>query len=473
MNLEEIKAKYTEEEILKIKKNSREITAYAGDSLDKLVLQLENLRRQGKINCFVNFNGTKLYSIDVTMDSAYKECLGCTRKTWLKKEKQWAEDYKIKTEKWKKEAEENLPLWIEEGKKYTHPAKFESWEKKCISSANGDYYGLEIRNALEIMKLIEDGVSFGDIKSKIKQQGHSGMTYSKMMNIILYYAKRGPAFYNFMNKNHMSKFDKKYVSKIKELNKRILQGELLEEVCEDLKDHRIMEISIVSECNDEVEIFDGTILVNEDGTFEGIVDDNNIISGKLLGEKGIVFANFCNYEKASNYCGINEDGAYMGKYEIYSFNDTVDSGAVIIELKDSQRNFVSEIGVEYQIDKVKGYFNDYAKRVYNWYNDNMESEIDRILLSLKDGLEERMLNALKLRLKTIKEPQRFDVLAVPCKRAFVVAPEKAEEFKNSATTREDAEFVKKLAEQFRVNNLVEEGQPLVKKRIPPKNNGDK
>ena len=49
MNLEEIKAKYTEEEILKIKKNSREIPAYAGDSLDKLVLQLENLRRQGKL----------------------------------------------------------------------------------------------------------------------------------------------------------------------------------------------------------------------------------------------------------------------------------------------------------------------------------------------------------------------------------------------------------------------------------------
>ena len=473
MNLEEIREKYTEEEILKIKKNSREIPAHAGDSLDKLVLQLENLRRQGKINCFVNFNGTKLYSIDVTMDSAYKECLGCTRKTWLKKEKKWLEESRANTEKWKKEAEENLPLWIEEGKKYTHPAKFESWEKKCISSASGDYYGLEIKNALEIMKMIEDGVPFGDIKLKIKQQGHSGMTYSKMMNIILYYAKRGPAFYNFMNKNHMDKFDKKYVSKIKELNKRILCGEPLEAVCEDLKDHRIMEISIVSECNDEVEIFDGTILVNEDGTFEGIVDDNNVISGKLLGEKGIVFANFCNYEKASNYCGINEDGAYIGKYEIYSFNGIVDNGAVVIELKDSQRNFVSEIGVEYQIDKEKGYFNDYTKRVYNWYNNNMDSEIGRILLSLQDELEERLLNALKLRLKTIKEPQRFDVLAVPCSRPFVVAADKAEEFKNSTTSREDAEFVRELAEKFRVNNLVEEGQPLVKKRIPPKNNGDK
>lgn len=60
MKLEEIRAKYTDE---------------------------ENLRSQGKINCFINFNGTKLYSIDVTMDSGYKECLGCIKKTWLKKQK--------------------------------------------------------------------------------------------------------------------------------------------------------------------------------------------------------------------------------------------------------------------------------------------------------------------------------------------------------------------------------------------------
>ena len=153
-----------------------------------------------------------------------------------------------------------------------------------------------------------------------------------------------------------------------------------------------MEISIVSECNGETETFDGTILINEDGTFEGIVDDSNVISGKLLGENSIVFANFCNYEKASNYCGINEDGAYMGKYEIYSLNDTVDNGAVIIVLKDSQRNFVSEIRVEYQIDKEKRYFNDYTKEVYNWYNNNMDLAIDRILLSLQDGLKEKLLN---------------------------------------------------------------------------------
>ena len=49
-----------------------------------------------------------------------------------------------------------------------------------------------------------------------------------------------------MNRNRMSKFDEKYVSKIKELNKRIIRGESIEEIYEELKDHRSMEISIVS-----------------------------------------------------------------------------------------------------------------------------------------------------------------------------------------------------------------------------------
>ena len=38
------------------------------------------------------------------------------------------------------------------------------------------------------------------------------------------------------------------------------------------------------------------------------------------------------------------------------------------------------------------YFNYYTKEVYNWYNNNMDLAIDRILLSLQDGLKEKLLN---------------------------------------------------------------------------------
>ena len=89
MNLDQIKELYTEEEIKKIKDNSREIYVHAGEDLSSVVIDLEKLRRQGKLNCYVNFNGKKLYSLDVTMNSAYKEVVGCTRRTWLKRKKKW------------------------------------------------------------------------------------------------------------------------------------------------------------------------------------------------------------------------------------------------------------------------------------------------------------------------------------------------------------------------------------------------
>lgn len=53
--------------------------------------------------------------------------------------------------------------------------------------------------------------------------------------------------------------------------------------------------------------------------------------------------------------------------------------------------------------------------------------------------------------------QKFDVLAVPFNKPFVVASEKVEEFKNSTNSKKDNEQVRKMAETFRKNNLVDEG----------------
>lgn len=60
--------------------------------------------------------------------------------------------------------------------------------------------------------------------------------------------------------------------------------------------------------------------------------------------------------------------------------------------------------------------------------------------------------------------QHFDVLAVSCSRAFVVAPEKAQEFVNQNNSKEDNEQVAQVAETFRRNNLVVDGPVLKKTR---------
>lgn len=63
-----------------------------------------------------------------------------------------------------------------------------------------------------------------------------------------------------------------------------------------------------------------------------------------------------------------------------------------------------------------------------------------------------------------KERKQFDVLAVPCDRAFVVSPEKVEEFKNSRPNRGVRQQNEEMVNKLRINNLVEEGPVLKKTR---------
>ena len=392
MNVNEILSTMTEEQIKIEKDNSIEMQTFAGQSLDDIVIELEKLRRQGKLNYYANWNGIKLYSLDVTMDSAFKECLNCSRKTWLRKEKKWFEDAETDIEKWEKEAQEKLPTWINEGKKYIHPEKLEIWEKTCVALANGDYSGLEVEKALEIMAMLDDKTELPKIKEIIKNDGHSGVTYSSTMGLVLFYAKRGPLLYNFMNKNRMSKVEKKYVSKIKELNKKLNMGYKYSEAMEELKEHKIMDISISLDLTDDDEYatykedyYKGTILINEDLTFEGIINDEKYITGKMLGNEGIT----------SHYCGIRQGDKIIGRHEIYSVSSGVtDKGSVIIKLSDSTKDFADEIDIETEIKNLKKYFDDDVKDMCVWFSTNIDSETQRTFMTLRNKLNERLVNAL-------------------------------------------------------------------------------
>lgn len=61
------------------------------------------------------------------------------------------------------------------------------------------------------------------------------------------------------------------------------------------------------------------------------------------------------------------------------------------------------------------------------------------------------------------EQQVFDVLAVPCDRPYVVAPEKVEELKNTKVNPEVIEQTEEMVEEFRTNNL----GPVLKKTKKP------
>ena len=405
MNLNQFLNGLSAEYIEYIKSHAIEIETYAGEGLDDIVIRLEKLRRKGKFNYYANFNGIKLYSLDVTMDSAFNECLKCTRKTWLRREKRWLEETRIEIEKSKKEAQEKLPNWIEEGKKYIHPEKFINWEKTCVASANGDYYGLEVEKALEIMQMIEDGKLFKEIKEKVLNDGHSGMTYSKTMNIILLYANRGPALFNFMNRRYINNEEKKYINKMKEFNKKLNMGYKFKDAMESLKEHKIMDISIslnlFDDCCEEYlecsyNYYKGTILIDEKGFFEGILNSDEYITGQILENGCISLATFCNYKRPSHYYGINQDNKINARHEIYSISQGIKNiGKVRICLSNSDKSYTDEINIEKKIEEFKNYFDEDIKGMYDWFHQNFESEFQRSISMIRDELNQRLVNAIE------------------------------------------------------------------------------
>ena len=403
MNVNQILSCLSEQDIKYYKENAIEMETFAGQSLDDIVIKLEKFRRQGKLNYYANFNGIKLHSLDVTMDGAFKECLNCTRKTWLKREKRWLEETRTQIEKWKKEAQEKLPNWIEKGKKYIHPEKFLSWEKTCIASANGSYSGLEVEKALEIMQMLEEGKLFKEIKEKVQSDGHSGMTYSRTMNIVLLYANRGPALFKFVNRRYCYKEGKKYIQKIEEINKKLAMGYKYDEVIESLKEHKIMDISILPNYYYDAYIgycenYDkGTILIDKRGFFEGIFVNGQYIAGQLLENGCISFATFSNSKRSYHYYGIYKDNKINARSEVYSIAQGAkvkDVGEVSISLSDSNKNYIDEIAIEEEIEKFKNYLDGDIKEICNWFYRNFDSEFQRSISMIREESNQGSVSAI-------------------------------------------------------------------------------
>lgn len=108
--------------------------------------------------------------------------------------------------------------------------------------------------------------------------------------------------------------------------------------------------------------------------------------------------------------------------------------------------------------------------------DNSSPKMDEIKfiddLSKKYNVEifmvKRRIRDLRKIQKIDSQKQKFDVLAVPCDRAFVISPEKTEAFLSVKPNPEIRKQQKEMAETFRRNNLVEEDPVLKKTRKPNK-----
>lgn len=85
MSIDERLKQLTENEIRSYKQNAVEIP-YENSSLFEVVFLLQKLRSEGNLHYYIEFNGIKLYSIDITLVNAFKTVYDCTFEEYLQRE---------------------------------------------------------------------------------------------------------------------------------------------------------------------------------------------------------------------------------------------------------------------------------------------------------------------------------------------------------------------------------------------------
>ena len=170
----------------------KEIKLYGGESIDTVVEKLLKAKTEGR-HVFCNFNDVKLYSDNITIDSANTEICGITKEEL--DEKMSVEEARKRMEEHRKRAIENIPNVIERGKALIYPFRHEEWAKLVEADAHGDYCGGITEDAIEIMTAIEEEKSVEELLEIFKEQGHSGRSAGLTRKVVMTYSKNGYPFY--------------------------------------------------------------------------------------------------------------------------------------------------------------------------------------------------------------------------------------------------------------------------------------
>ena len=202
---------------LKVSANEVGINYKYGNTIESAVRTLQEYKERGE-SVFIEFNGHKLYSCDVTMDSAYQEITGKTKAEFDKAREEWLKEYEEREAREKSEAKAKIPAWIERGSAYIYPEKMEQWAQ-CVETRAGDlYHGMDLDSVLELMEKLESGASMEEVKEIFDGQGHSGASAGMVRSMMFHFAKRGPEFYESTAWRELSDEDKKAIADKKKEN---------------------------------------------------------------------------------------------------------------------------------------------------------------------------------------------------------------------------------------------------------------
>ena len=171
-----------------------EIETYAGESIDTAVEKLLEAKKEGK-HAYCKFNDVILDSDTVTLDSAYIEIVGCTKKEHEERIRKGAEEARKRRFLEEKEAVERIPDKIKRGKRLVYPFRYSDWASIVAADATGMYTGLITEDSLTIMEAIEEEMPVKELVKMFENQAHSGWSASLTRSIVMKFSKNGYPFY--------------------------------------------------------------------------------------------------------------------------------------------------------------------------------------------------------------------------------------------------------------------------------------
>lgn len=173
-----------------------EIEFSPGRNVEECVNELLGYKEKGEL-VFGTFNGHKLYSDTITMDSAYKEITGNTKREFDDYIKKQNQEYQIEKQEHINSIPEKSRLWMEKGREVLEESKWELWDKIVPIRLNDLYRGMELKYCLDIVEILNEG-TLEEAKKEIENQGHSGMSFGLVCSMVKEFSPKGEEFVNFV-----------------------------------------------------------------------------------------------------------------------------------------------------------------------------------------------------------------------------------------------------------------------------------
>ena len=156
---------------------------FFGGTLDSVVTKMQELENRG-FHVSTDFNGHMLYSDTVTIDSAYKEVLGCTKAEWDKQREEFRRQQAIEEARFEAQKPELIAAAVERGAKLIEPELMGNWKNYVEQSYDSLYKGYDVIATLDLLEAINQGQDWKEVKQIFEDQGHSGCSASLVGNTV-------------------------------------------------------------------------------------------------------------------------------------------------------------------------------------------------------------------------------------------------------------------------------------------------